>query len=251
VKNQALELTKEVSSRESAYRNLEQEHRKSLKCIHSLKAYIESLPAVEEVRELRAGLEAKAAQCTDANQLVCDLEKNLKELRGSVAEEKDQNHRLQVELREIREQNTALLAQLRQAEKLRYEARNLDEGDVENVLFDLSEQRVQTDRWKSLATWKEKKFEEEKQRLEEQVCHLSGLLEKANVQLRDTAAGLRESEAGRRAVQSQLSGCEGEVGRLRDELERTLLEVRNLQVKDQIGQEIGVVFSRIARFEIV
>jgi hypothetical protein len=37
---------------------------------------------------------------------------------------------------------------------------------VENVLFDLSEQRLETDRWKRLASWKEQKFEEEKQRLE-------------------------------------------------------------------------------------
>ncbi len=145
---------------------MEQEHRKSLKCIHSLKAYIESLPAVEEVRELRAGLDAKTAQCKDANQLVSDLEKNLKELRECLTQEKDQNHRLHVELKEVREQNTTLLGQLERAEKLRYEARNLDDGDVENVLFDLNEQRLETDRWKRLASWKEKKFEEEKQRLE-------------------------------------------------------------------------------------
>jgi hypothetical protein len=81
------------------------------------------------------------------------------------------------------------------------------------------------------------------------VRHLSGLLETANVQLRDTAAGLRESEARRRSVESELAGGQSEAARLRDELERTALEVRNLQVEDKVGQEIGVIFSRISRLE--
>ena len=81
--------------------------------------------------------------------------------------------------------------------------------------------------------------------------HLSGLLETANVQLRDTAAGLRESEARRRSVEAELAGGQSEAARLRDKLERTALEVRNLQVEDKVGQEIGVLFSRISRLELV
>ena len=126
VKSQALSLSQEVSSREASYRTLEQDHRKSLKCIHSLKSYIETLPALDEVRELRTDLEAKTAQCKDANNLVQEVEQSLKDLRISVKAEQDENLRLQVELKEIREQNVSLVKQLREAERLRYEARNLD-----------------------------------------------------------------------------------------------------------------------------
>ncbi len=237
-----------MSSRERTYKALQQEHHKSLKFIRSLKAYIENLPPVEEVRELRAGLEAKTAQCKDANQLVTELEKIQKELRDSVKIEKDENLRLQVELKEVKEQNAALVGKLREAERLRYQARNLDEADVENVLFDLAEQRLDADRLRSLATWKDKKFEQEKHQLEEQVRHLSSLLEKTNVQLRDMSAGLRESEARRGSLESQLSCCQREMERLTEELKSSALEVRNLQVKDQTGQEIGIIFSRISRW---
>ena len=176
-----------------------------------------------------------------------EVEQSLKDLRISVKAEQDENLRLQVELKEIREQNVSLVKQLREAERLRYEARNLDEGDVENVLFDLAELRLEADRLRSLANWKEKRFEQAKQQQEEQVRHISHLLEQANVHLRDTSAGLRQSEAGRRSVESQLAGCQQEVNRLREELEATGQEVRDLQVKDQISQEIGILFSRISR----
>lgn len=247
VKSQVLSLTEEVSQRETAYHTLEQDHRKSLKCIHSLRAYMASLPALDEVRELRTSLDAKTAQCKDADSLVLELEKNLKVLRVSVKAEQDENLRLQVELKEVRAQNAALGAQLREAERTRYEARNLDEGDVENVLFDLAELRLEADRLRSLASWKEKRFDQAKQQLEEQVRRLSNLLEQANVQVRDKSAGLRQSEAGRRSLDAQLADANKELERAREELEKAQQEVRDLQVKDQTGQEIGILFSRISR----
>jgi chromosome segregation ATPase len=240
---QAESLAQEVGSREAAYRALEQDQLKSLKCIHSLRAYIESLPPADEVRELKTELAATAARCQAADGRAQQLDEQRVDLRARLQAAQDQNGRLVAELAEIRAQNAALAGQLRGAERRRLASRHLDENDMENVLCDLAAERAETERLGRQVT----DFEAAKQQLEEQVRRLSALLEAASGRLREATAERRQVEAGRRGLEAQLAEERSRVERLQSELEAVGEEVRQLRVRELAGTEIGSLFSRISR----
>ena len=100
-------------------------------------------------------------------------------------------------------------------EKRRLEARNLDESQVELLLFDNNELKEENGKLKNLLDWKVKKFDDEKNKLEEQVRHLGNLLEEANKQLQATSTQLRETNASKSLLEAEVkkkvSGCKGRV----------------------------------------
>ena len=100
-------------------------------------------------------------------------------------------------------------------ERRRLEARNLDESQVELLLFDNNELKEENGKLKNLLDWKVKKFDDEKNKVEEQVRHLGNLLEEANKQLQATSTQLRETNASKSLLEAEVkkkvSGCKGRV----------------------------------------
>ena len=88
---------------------------------------------------------------------------------------------LEVANEELSELNKELKHKVESNERRRYEARNLGEEQVEILLFDKNELKLENEKLRNLCEWKSKKFDDEKKRLETQVKTLGTNLEKANV----------------------------------------------------------------------
>merc|ERR1719427_996936 len=81
VKQEARELGEQVKEREEKHYKLEREHQKGLKTIHGLQAYIRTLPAEEEVRELKARLEARTGEVVELGVKGTELDEQMEKLR--------------------------------------------------------------------------------------------------------------------------------------------------------------------------
>ena len=204
VKKDAKELGEQVKEREEKYLNLEREHQKSLKTIHGLQAYIRTLPAQEEMRELKAKLEARTGELAESGVKCAELEDQADKLRDELSESEKKLFELEVEKKELSERNKELLSNVSEGEKRIHKARDMGEDQVELLIYDKNELEQENKKLKNLLEWKCRKFEDEKHKLEDQVKSLGRLVEKTNKQLQITSTDLRQANASKGMLEVEL-----------------------------------------------
>ena len=146
----------------------------------------------------------KNSAIRDGKEKNLELEFCLREMREEFKKASKEKLKLEVQNKELMEQVKELSELSKNNEKIRLEARNLDESSVELLAYDKKELESENQKLKDLIQWKTKKFEEETAKLEEQVRKLGGLLEKTNLTLQETNSQLREKNVAYSQLETEL-----------------------------------------------
>jgi len=247
VKKDAKELGEQVKEREEKYSILEREHQKSLKTIHGLQAYIRTLPAEEEVRDLKAKLEARTGELAESGVKCAELEDQADTLRDELSENEKKLFELEIEKKELLERNKELLNNVSEGEKRIHKARDLGEDQVELLIFDKHELEQENKKLKNLSEWKWKKFEDEKHKLEEQVKRLGGLVEETNKQLRITSTDLRQANASKGMLELELKKKTETNTTLQVKLDKFGAEIQNLRSNNESTARLDGHYTRLTR----
>eukprot|EP00090_Calanus_glacialis_P014958 TRINITY_DN23836_c0_g1_i2.p1 TRINITY_DN23836_c0_g1~~TRINITY_DN23836_c0_g1_i2.p1 ORF type:complete len:647 (+),score=266.93 TRINITY_DN23836_c0_g1_i2:67-1941(+) len=247
VKQEARELGEKVKEREDKYAKLEREHQKGLKTIHGLQAYIRTLPAEEEVRELRAKLEARTGEVVEMGVKGTELEGQAGKIREELNSSERTRLELEIENKELLERNLELQNSVNEVEKRRYQARNLGEEQVELLIFDKNELEHENKKLKNLLEWKSKKFEDEKHKLEEHVKRLGGLLEQSNKELQVTSSKLRQTTASNNMQEAELKKKMEANTTLYAKLDKFGAEIQSLRSNNESTARLDGHYTRLTR----
>ena len=199
VREECEELVEMSRDKTDKFNKLEIEHQKSLKTIKGLQAYITTLPPVDEVRDLRAKLEARTNQLAENETRSIELEQQHRLVKEELMNCRKEKLKLELTNKELKEINKEMSLKVKEDEKRRMKARNIDnsESQVELLVFDKEEMKIENDKLKKLLDWKTKKFDDEKSKLEDQVRNFSNLLEETSKKLQENSTHLREANAGK------------------------------------------------------
>eukprot|EP00092_Neocalanus_flemingeri_P009650 GFUD01010391.1.p1 GENE.GFUD01010391.1~~GFUD01010391.1.p1 ORF type:complete len:640 (+),score=259.80 GFUD01010391.1:68-1987(+) len=247
VKQEARELGEQVKEREEKHHRLEIEHQKGLKTIHGLQAYIRTLPAEEEVRELRAKLEARTGEVVELGVKGTEIDQQMEKLREEVRLSEQKRLDLEIENKELVERNKELQGSVSEGEKRRYQARNLGEEQVELLLFDKNELEHENQKFKNLLEWKSRKFEDEKHKLEEQIKKLGGLLEMSNKQLQVISTQLRQANASNSMREAELKNKMEANTTLAAKLDKFGAEIHSLKTNKESTARLDGHYTRLTR----
>ena len=240
-------LAQSVEQREEEYSRLEIERQKSLKTIKGLEAYIRTLPSVEEYREVRAKLEAKSSQHTDAEARLDEAEATVRSLRAELQAANKEKLKLEIDNKELEARNAEMGSQVQGEERRRLQARQLDDDQVELLLFDKEVLKNENEKLKTVLDWKSKKFEDEKNKLEDQVRNYGKLLEKTNKQLQVNSTQLRETNASRNLLEVELKKKTDMVSSLYTNLDKLGMENKTLRSSNQTTSQLDGYFTRLTR----
>jgi len=241
------ELARSVEHREEAYSRLEIEHQKSLKTIKGLEAYIRTLPSVEDFREVKAKLEAKSSHYKDSEARLEDAEKTVRSLRSELQSVNKEKLRLEIDNQELEARNKEMGSQVEGGERRRLQARELDGDQVQLLLFDKQDLKNENEKLKTVLDWKTKKFEDEKNKLEDQVRNYGKLLEKTNKQLQVNSTQLRETNSTKNLLEVDLKKKTDMVSSLSSKLDRVGMEVKTLRGSNQTTSQLDGHFTRLTR----
>jgi len=247
VKEEAKQLGEQVKEREEKHFKLEREHQKGLKTIHGLQAYIRTLPAEEEVRELRAKLEARTGELAEIGVKSLELEQQSERLREELNCSEKKGFELEVANKELLEQNKENQNKVNEGEKRMYQARNLGEEQVELLIFDKNELEHENKKLKNLLEWKSKKFEDEKHKLEEHVKRLGGLLEQSNKQLQVSSSNLRQSNINNNMMEVELKKKTEANTTLTTKLDKFGAEIHSLRSNKESTARLDGLHTRLTR----
>merc|ERR1719319_95005 len=223
--------------REQKFTSLQTEHKKSLKTIQGLQSYLMTLPAAEEVRELKSKLRSKEEELRDVS------------TRAEGMEEQDRFRQVEVENEELKLRLAEATSKLKGYETRRYEARNLNDDQVEHLLFDNEELGREVEKVKKVLEWKQRKFDEEINRKENQIRQVGSLLEQANIQLREARSQVRDVSNTNRVLQADLKE-KNEAGELVKAVRRNAvleIEVNNLKASDENAKRLDGYYTRLFR----
>ena len=240
-------LCRSVEQREEEYSRLEIEHQKSLKTIKGLEAYIRTLPSVEDFREVKAKLEAKSSHFKDTEARLEDAEKTVRSLRAELQSVDKEKLRLEIDNQELEARNKEIGSQVQGEERRRLQARELDDDQVELLLFDKEDLKNENEKLKTVLDWKTKKFEDEKNKLEDQVRNYGKLLEKTNKQLQVNSTQLRETNASRNLLEVELKKKTDMVSSLYTNLDKLNMENKTLRSSNQTTSQLDGYFTRLTR----
>ena len=241
------ELARSVEHREEEYSKLEIQHQKSLKTIKGLEAYIRTLPSVEDFREAKAKLEAKSSQQTDTEARLEESEATVRSLRAELQAANKEKLRLEISNKELEARNKEMGCRVQGEERRRLQARQLDDDQVELLLFDKEDLKNENEKLKTVLDWKSKKFEDEKNKLEDQVRNYGKLLEKTNKQLQVNSTQLRETNASRNLLEVDLKKKTDMVSSLSSKLDRLGMEIKALRSSNQTTSQLDGHFTRLTR----
>ena len=241
------ELARSVEHREEEYTKLEIQHQKSLKTIKGLEAYIRTLPSVEDFREAKAKLEAKSSQQTDTEARLEDSEATVRSLRAELQAANKEKLRLEISNKELEARNKEIGSKVQGEERRRLQARQLDDDQVELLLFDKEDLKNENEKLKTVLDWKSKKFEDEKNKLEDQVRNYGKLLEKTNKQLQVNSTQLRETNASKNLLEVDLKKKTDMVSSLSSRLDRLGMEIKTLRGSNQTTSQLDGHFTRLTR----
>merc|ERR1719369_2366843 len=247
MKLEAKELGDKLKEREDKYYNLEREHQKSLKTIHGLQAYIRTLPAQEEVRELKSKLEVRTTEISEMGIKGTEIEKQMENLREEMNTSEKHRLDLEIENKELVETNKKLQSLVSEEEKRRFQARNLGEEQVELLLFDKNELQHENQKLKNVLEWKTKKFEDEKHKLEEQVKRLGNLMEQSNKQLQVTNSQMRQANVSNCMLEAELKKKTEENMTMASQLDKFGTEIRNLKLSKESTARLDGHYTRLTR----
>jgi len=249
VKEQVESLTEDVMDREEKFKSLETEHKKSLKTIQGLQSYLMTLPAAEEVRDLKSKLRAKEEEFKEAETRAEGMEKQLRKAEGRSKENMDKLKEVEVEKEEVKMRLDQALNKLKGYETRRYEATNLDDDQVEHLLFDKEELGREVEKLKKVLEWKQSKFNEEINKKEDQIRQIGSLLEQANIQLREGRSQVRELSNANRLLEADLKEA-NETGELVKVVRKNAvleMEVNNLKASDENAKRLDGYYTRLFR----
>jgi len=241
------ELGEEAVQKERAFSLLQVEYQKTLKTIQGLNSYISTLPAVEEVRELRAKLEARTSEQAEKDVRTLELERSVKSLNLELQNLKKEYLKLNIANKEAIERNKELSAKVADVEKVRMEARNLDDDQVELVLHDKQQLQLELEKLKRLQAWKTEKFETENSKLEEQVRKLGQLVESSNMQIRTNSTQLREANAIKCQLESELKEKQEMITSFSKKLEKYKTEISHLKCNNESSSQLDKYYTRLSR----
>ena len=156
MKEEARRLTEQVAAKNLSYsvlagqqeesvarlEALQTQHAKSLKTIGGLQAYIQGLPAKEEVRQLKAASVVSRQESSSLAARGEELERLLGETRERLEEAEQRKTELEVVARGLEDRAGQLAQVVEQGERRRLEARGLGQEEVELLLFDKQELQV-------------------------------------------------------------------------------------------------------------
>lgn len=249
VKEQVESLTEDVMEREEKFTSLQTEHKKSLKTIQGLQSYLMTLPAAEEVRELKSKLRAKEEELKEVQTRADGMEQQLRKAEGGNKEEQERIRQIEVENEEVKLRMEEALNKLKGYETRRYEARNLSDDQVEHLLFDKEELGREVEKVKKVLEWKQRKFDEEINRKENQIRQVGSLLEQANIQLREARSQVRDVSNSNRVLEADLKE-KNETGELVKAVRRNAvleMEVKNLKASDVNAKRLDAYYTRLFR----
>ena len=247
VRAECRELAQSVEQSQEEYTRLEIEHHKSLKTIKGLEAYIRTLPSVEDYREARAKLEAKSSQHTDAEARLDEAEATVRSLRAELQAANKEKLRLEIDNKELEARNAEMGSQVQGEERRRLQARQLDDDQVELLLFDKEDLKNENEKLKTVLDWKSRKFEDEKLKLEDQVRNLGKLLEKTNKQLQVNSTQLRETNASRNLLEVDLKKKTDMVSSLSCKVDGLTMEIETLRSSNKTTSQLDGQFTRLTR----
>jgi len=247
VREECKELASSVQIKEDEVSKLELDYQKSLKTIKALKSYIETLPAEEEVRDLKSRCEARTNQLTESELKLVESEEEIKNLRNELRSANKEILKLEINNKEVLEQNKEMSLRIKEEEKRRMASRNLDENQVELLVFDKEELKIENNKLKNLLDWKSKKFEDEKNKLEEQVRNLGSLLEKTNKQIQVNSTQVRESNVAKSLLDSELQKKNEMINSLSAKLDRLGAESRSLRSSSESTSQLDGHYTRLTR----
>ena len=156
MKEEARRLTEQVAAKTLSYsllasqqedsvarlEALQVQHAKSLKTIGGLQAYIQGLPAKEEVRQLKAAALVSQKESSSLAARGEELDRQLGETRERLEVAEQRKTELEVVARDLEDRAGQLAEVVEQGERRRLEARGLGQEEVELLLFDKQELQV-------------------------------------------------------------------------------------------------------------
>jgi len=225
----------------------DREYRKALKSIQGLNMYISSLPAKEELTEMKISLESRTEELAEISEKNSELLDKNEKLHVQLRETDQRKFDLEVANKELSELNKELKHKVESNERRRYEARNLGEDQVEILLFDKNELKLENEKLRNLCEWKSKKFDDEKKRLETQVKTLGTNLEKANILVQDYASKLRESIAKSTMKDALISEKSDANTTLESQMKRFGAEIQSLKANKESTARLDGHYTRLTR----
>jgi len=247
VREECKELASSVQIKEDEFSKLELDYQKSLKSIKALKFYIDTLPAEEEFRDLKVKCETRTSQLAESELKLVESEEEMKNMRNELKSAKKEILKLEINNKEILERNQEMSLRIKEEEKRRLASRNLDESQVELLVFDKEELKIENNKLKNLLEWKSKKYDDEKNKLEEQVRNLGSLLEKTNKQIQINSTQVRESNVAKSLLDSELQKKNEVINSLTAKLDRLGVESRSLRSSNESTSKLDGHYTRLTR----
>ena len=247
VREECKELASSVQIKEDEFSKLELDYQKSLKSIKALKFYIDTLPAEEEFRDLKVKCETRTSQLAESELKLVESEEEMKNMRNELKSAKKEILKLEINNKEILERNQEMSLRIKEEEKRRLASRNLDESQVELLVFDKEELKIENKKLKNLLEWKSKKYDDEKNKLEEQVRNLGSLLEKTNKQIQINSTQVRESNVAKSLLDSELQKKNEVINSLTAKLDRLGVESRSLRSSNESTSKLDGHYTRLTR----
>merc|ERR1712029_189610 len=100
---------------------------------------------------------------------------------------------------------------------------------------------------KRLQAWKSEKFENENGKMEEQVRRLGQLVESTNLQLRTNSIQLREANAAKSQLESELKDKEDLITTFSKKLEKYKTEICHLRSNNESNSQLDRYYTRLSR----
>ena len=247
VREECKELASSVQIKEDEFSKLELDYQKSLKSIKALKFYIDTLPAEEEFRDLKVKCETRTSQLAESELKLVESEEEMKNMRNELKSAKKEILKLEINNKEFLERNQEMSLRIKEEEKRRLASRNLDESQVELLVFDKEELKIENNKLKNLLEWKSKKYDDEKNKLEEQVRNLGSLLEKTNKQIQINSTQVRESNVAKSLLDSELQKKNEVINSLTAKLDRLGVESRSLRSSNESTSKLDGHYTRLTR----
>jgi len=238
-------LKDQLKEQEERYFLLNREHQKGLKTIKGLQGYIQTLPAEEEVKDLKIKLESRTEEIAELTIKSNESDGLILKLKEDFKNNERLRFDMEVELKELRENNEMLSNTVKLDEKRRYQARSHDKEDVELLLYDKEELKNENDKLKKLLEWKSKTFEKEQHKLEEQLRQTASLLAESNKQLQVNSSKLRESNGMCTSLKSDLKKKSEANATLESRLEKYGVEIQNLRSSTENNLRLDGYYNRL------
>jgi len=196
---------------------------------------------------MKAKLEARTGELLESEVKTTELQVQGAKLREELSVSEKKLFELEVEKNELLERNKELQRNVNEDEKRMYQARNLEEDQVELLLFDKNELENENKKLKNLLDWKCKKFEDEKHKLEEQVKKLGELLQNTSKQLQVTSSNFRQANASKGFLEMELKKKSETNTTLLTKLDKFGAEIQNLRSNNESTARLDGHYSRLTR----